>query len=102
MIALTGADVLDAVGLPPASGADTAWAERAAAAANAYVNRLPVATDLDGAADAELGGLMLAVSLYNRRAVGTSPDGDLSVPLALDSTVARMLRVGYYQRPRVG
>lgn len=102
MIALAGQDILDAIGIPPASQTDMDWADGCAAATNSYVNALPVAKDLAHADDVLQAGKMLGVSMYHRRPAGAvSPDADMSAAAAVDNTVARLLRIGYYQKPVV-
>lgn len=97
---VTGQGILDALGVPPASLADSGWADVCAVAATAFCDALPGAVDRSPAFD--MGELMLAVSLYNRRGTGIPADPDLAIPQALDPTISRLLRLGFYQKPVVG
>lgn len=103
MITITGQTILDAIGVPPASQVDQDWADGCAAAVNAFVNALPVASD-DAAADqAQQGGVMLGVNLYRRRPAGVlSPDSQPDAAAAVDGTISRLLRLGFYQKPVIG
>lgn len=104
VIECTVDDIWAALGVPPTGPEDEAWAVRAAAAATGYVNGLPIVGDLATSPRLEpqaiQGCIALGVALYLRRPHGAvGMDGDTSVPAAIDSTIARLLRVGYYQKP---
>ena len=100
MLALIGQDILDSLGVP-AQAADAEWAEACAAAANAYINALDVALDPLAEAQVELAGLMLGKNLYARTGSGLSSDLDPQGAAAVDSTISRLLRIGFYSPPVV-
>jgi len=100
VLALTGQDILDSLGVPTLA-ADTEWADTCAAATNAYVNALDVAADLLAEPQVELAGLMLGKNLYARTGSGVSTDLDPQSAAAVDSTISRLLRIGWYSPPVV-
>lgn len=100
-------DVAAALGIAPASAADTAWLQSATDAANAYVMRLPqCAGGAVWSADTITGAIMLAVRLYHSRsaplgAAGTDVAGGL-VRASTDPEIGRLLRIGRYTAPAAG
>lgn len=100
-VAITGQDVLDAIGIPAASPTDAGWADDCAAAASAYVNEARPEPDTPSP-DTLLAAVMLGANLYRRRPAGSgAPDGDPSAAAAVDGTIGRLLRIGYYSPPVV-
>ena len=103
IVAITGADVEAAVGVPYASPEDAEYGASAAAASSAYVNSLPVVDDPNVSGDdIEFAALQLACNLYTRKPSGSvAPDFDFQPQQGFDPIISRLLRVGYFAKPVV-
>ena len=104
---LTAADLLDALGIPGASGSDAAWAQRAVDAVNVFVDGLPHVTP--GAWDdrTTAGALLLATEVYQARSAPAGAPGlDITggfVAGQMSGRVGQLLRIGRtYGAPRAG
>ena len=103
---LTPADLLAALGIPPASQGDTDWAASVVAGVNDYVDALPHVDPSAWDARTTTGATLLAQAIYSAR---SAPDGAAGIdvvggmiPVKMNPRIGQMLRIAGYTPPRAG
>lgn len=101
MVLVSAEDIAARKGLP-VSSLFASRAADAAALATEYVRNLPIGSDPDRQVQARQGAIALATALYDSDTRALSPEEVFAQPPgAWGADVARLLQVGWSQRPVV-
>ena len=101
MVLVCADDIAARKGLP-VSALFAARAADAAALATEYVGNLPIGSDPDRQVQAKQGAIALATAIYDSDTKAISPEEVFAQPPgAWGADVARLLQIGWSQRPVV-